>query len=165
MGCTLPTGACTNGSESGKGCFYARTISRKTAASVATITADTCLFSDTNNFSIDGCAVDGGYDRGYRLFVRKGESLAVELTSNGSCSSAAPRLFVYRPPTGCGAPASSSCTASTLVSSCGSTKYNTTATEDAWYVLVADGDKFNEGTKYKLKVTLSNCAVAGCECP
>jgi hypothetical protein len=165
VGCTLPTGACTNGSESGKGCFYAITISRKTAASVATITADTCSFSDTASFGVSSCSVDGGYDRGYRLFVRKDEKIAVELTSNGSCSqsTAKPRLLVFQPSTGCGAPTFSSCT--TLVNSCGSTTYTATASADGWYVLVADGDSFNEGTQYKLKVTLSNCAVAGCECP
>ena len=97
--------------------------------------------------------------------MRKGETATVVLSNNGTCTSSTggARLKVFQPAEACNTPGYSSC--STLLYSCGTNSPTITANAEGWFVFVADSDSVGEGTKYKLKVTLSNCVVAGCECP
>ncbi len=164
-GCTLPTNACTDGTESRDRCTGARVIGRRTASGMGgfTVSGDTC--SASNRF--DDCSWDAGADHTYRIWLRAGERMSARITSrSATCfsSSAAYTLKLYES-TGC------------ADVTCGSDRwchdhvdngetFTYTAVRDGWIVLVVDGSTaFDDEGRYTLNVTLAGCAVAGCECP
>lgn len=162
-GCTLPTNACDDGTETRDRCTGARVIGRRSAASMAgfTVTGDTCTAS--NRF--DDCSWDAGNDHAYRLWLRAGEVVSARIVSrSATCyvSSASITLKLYQA-TGC---SDVTCAGDLWCDDFVGTESHTyTAPRDGWVVLVVDGSTaFEDEGRYTLNVTLRSCATAGCEC-
>ena len=166
--CTLPPTACADGAESRIGCGTSgtRVIGRRTAAGAvgALINGNTCTAASAFNGS--DCAYDGGPDHAYRIWLRAGETLTVDLRRQSDCDGGAAtwdatlKLFES---TGCG---DVTCGADLWCHDhVGSGSYPYTATHDGWIVLVVDGvaGVGDEGA-YRLQARLTGCAAPGCEC-
>ena len=159
-GCTLPTDACTNGSQSRDGCGNARIIGRGAARTGFSTTGDTC--SARNRF--DDCSWDAGNDHAYRIWMRAGESIAVSITKTNTCFTGwASTLKLYES-TGCSDITCNSDRWCNDFVSNGET-FNHVASRDGWVVVVVDGSTaFDDEGRYTLNLTLSGCASATCEC-
>lgn len=159
---TVPAEACSTGSQSRDRCSNARIIGRSTAKTSTgyKISDDTCSASDridTNN----GCW-DAGNDHAYRIYLRAGEAVNVNLSVGTSCvdSSWNAMLAIYYSDASC--PESQRKWCDDYFS--GSTTY--TALLDGWYYIIVDGSTaFDDEGDYTLTVKLQNCTTAGCNCP
>ncbi len=161
--CALPSNACADGAETRDRCTGARVIGRRQAAMAAgySATADLCAASDR----FDDCSWDAGSDHAYRIWLRAGERVSARITSRAATcfSSPALTLKLYE---------SSGCADVT----CGTDRwchdhvsngetFTHTAARDGWVVIVVDASSaFDDEGRYTLNVTLTSCAVAGCEC-
>jgi hypothetical protein len=145
------------------GCEGATVIGRLAATSGYSTSGTTC--GAGNSSDLASC-YDIGQDRSYRIYLRKGDSVAFSVTSKGACEGGASswqmslKLFVSEgcDAPGCGAPSFDlDCKAPT-------TKKNVSykATKDAWVTLVIDGFTAEATGAYDLTATLA-CA-GGCGC-
>ncbi|MDO9015710.1 MAG: hypothetical protein Q8S73_09600 [Deltaproteobacteria bacterium] len=161
--CGLPADACGDGAQSRDRCTEARVIGRRTAASTAgfSTTANTC--SASNRF--DDCSWDAGGDHAYRLWARAGETLTVTLSRGSGCVSSSwdATLKLYQGGD-CG---TVTCSGDRWCRDrVGSGAQTYVAPRDGWIVLIVDGSTaFDDEGTYTLRVRLSGCAAAGCECP
>ncbi len=119
----------------------------------------TCNVSNAVDSS--GCA-DSGNDHSYRVYLRAGEHISIDLSTSAGCAGSLSwhaTLVLYRSTLGCTdttCPTRVLCTEDTQ-----STTPSYVAPADGWYFIVVDGNN-DEGT-YTLKVGLT-CNAAGCEC-
>lgn len=166
--CALPANACDATVDTGSSCANASVIGRSLAKNATgyTVTTTSCGASDGNNTD---CASDDGFDRSYRIFLRKGEKISVNYNgSAGTCGgSNSTRLKINQNSNGCGTPTAVACNpSSTVCTSLSSTTY--VAPAEGWFTIVADSTKAGAGLEsYTLTVKLdpTTCAVSGCECP
>lgn len=161
--CALPSNACADGAETRDRCAGARVIGRRQAAMAAgyTATGNTCTAS--NRF--DDCSWDAGNDHAYRIWLRAGERVSARITARAaSCfDTPAITLKLYES-LGCSDVTCSGDRWCHDFVSNGET-FSQTAVRDGWMVIVVDGSTaFDDEGQYTLNVTLTNCAVAGCEC-
>jgi hypothetical protein len=123
------------------------------------------------NVSTGSCDATGP-DHVYRVFVRAGETLEVDLYPGFPCFGSGDYqgvLMLYFTP-GCADPAASTCPYGTQTL-CDDWHFyvekKLQATEDGWYTIVVDGnDRFSseDAGDYSLKVKLT-CNAGDCECP
>ncbi|MDB4928219.1 MAG: Fibronectin type domain protein, partial [Myxococcaceae bacterium] len=161
--CALPADACADGTQNRDRCTGARVIGRRSASSAAgfTIASDTC--SASNRF--DDCDWDAGADHSYRLWVRAGEMVSAAVTRGDGCvnSSWDATLKLYQGGD-CG---TVTCSGDRWCRHhVNSTAQTYVAPRDGWIVVVVDGSTaFDDEGDYTLRVRLSGCGAAGCECP
>lgn len=160
-GCPPPTESCTTGSQNMRGCGNARIIGRTAAASGFVGDDDTC-FGAYDDMDESGCT-DGNADHTYRIYMRAGESISVDVDDDWPCDfdqtwwDPAVKLYTSA---GCG---DLSCSLA-ICDDDFSPGFNHTATYDGWYFIVVDGrSSFDDEGDYKLNVTLT-CLQPGCEC-
>jgi hypothetical protein len=171
---TWPSNACTAGSQSRSGCGNARVISRTAAATGFVADDDTCSAGDRHEGDCGGIW-DMGNDHTYAVFLRAGESLDLDLAWAGSrCSGEdwQSRLKVKWNPsvdaagaTSC--PALLGCWAGPYAGAAWTLSQRVTASVDGWAFVIVDGGSTGLTEyrgHYRLTVTLSGCAVAGCAC-
>lgn len=162
---------CDSGSESRAGCGNARTIGRLEASyglGYSTSFADTCNAGNHfNGAPVGGCAGQGqGNDHVYRIFLLNGEEIFISFIPFTQCDfSMDDPYFLFSIWT------ASECQdkvcPTALYCESGVTTMNSlsgtfTATADAWYFLVIDGETADDGD-YILDVDLT-CEAAGCGC-
>ncbi|MEZ4408403.1 MAG: hypothetical protein R3A52_18305 [Polyangiales bacterium] len=163
--CGLPSDACTDGTQSRDNCGNARVISRRTAASTSgyTVTADTC--SARNRF--DDCSWDAGGDHAYRIWARSGETVTATITRGGGCVSSSwdVTMKIYQG-ADCGTVPCRNGDRWCHDHVASNSSHTYTATRDGWLMLVVDGSTaFDDEGAYGLRVRLSGCRDASCECP
>lgn len=161
--CALPADACGDGAQSRDRCEGARVIGRRAAASAAgyAASADTCRAS--NRF--DDCSWDAGADHAYRLWARAGETLSASITRGSGCvdSTWAATLKLYQGGD-CGTVTCSR--DSWCRDHIGTGAQTYVAPRDGWTVLIVDGSTaFDDEGAYTLRVRLTGCREATCECP
>ena len=170
-GCALPTNACADGNQNRHGCQNGRVIGRSTAKGSGGFKKSDYNCDSSNYFSGGGGqCYDTGYDHTYRIFLRKGEVITVSYSGYsydcfGSGSSGSRNFEIIPSNSGCGDPASGSCTNYAVCSSKASASY--TAPAEGWVAVIADSSVWDDGFDYTLTVKLdpNSCQVAGCECP
>ncbi len=161
--CGLPTNACANGAESRDRCTGARVIGRRVAASTAgfSLASDTCRAF--NRF--DDCSWDAGGDHSYRIWARAGETITVTLTKGDGCTTVSwdATLKIYQG-ADCG---TVTCSRDLWCRDrVGSGAQTYVAPRDGWIVIVVDGSTaFDDEGDYTLRVRLTGCREATCECP
>jgi hypothetical protein len=159
-GCSLPTDACTTGTQDRKGCTNARVIGRAVAGTPAGYTASPTNCTSSNLMDSASCS-DSGNDHTYRLFLRQGETMTVTLSTGAEClGSTWYATLKFYTNAGC---TSTQCSTTVL---CDQDKSNTTKThvaaQDGWYIVVVDGSSGNAGV-YTVNVKLT-CNAGNCEC-
>jgi hypothetical protein len=160
-----PIRGCATGSEDRYGCSGARTIGRREAGAAAGYVIDdsTCYEYDEMDEGGSDCW-DAGGDHTYRMFVRAGESVRIDLSIDWGCVDAwwDSTLKVYSN-SGCD---DTSCATRVYCEEYISSSHTAslTAPRDGWYILVVDGTTaFDDEGDYRLTVHLT-CLVPGCEC-
>jgi hypothetical protein len=160
-GCALPTDACADGTQSRDRCTGARVIGRRTAAGTSgfVATGDTC--SAYNRF--DDCSWDAGSDHAYRIWMRAGESISIQLARRATCFDLWGATIKIYQSTGC---SDVTCSGDLWCDDFfGTSARSYVAPRDGWVVVVVDGSTaFDDEGAYTLTVRLSGCRVAGCEC-
>ena len=153
-GCAIQ--GCATGSQDRLTCATARTIARRTAGPLggynATVPMGTASIYDTTSIT----CIAAGFDHAYKLFMRKGE--VVTATAGPSTGSAKYSVVMFEG----GDCATNSC-ATAKKCAAGSTLL--TASADGWVTIVVSGQTPFDLGSYSIKVTLSGCASADCECP
>ena len=172
-GCALPANACADGSQNRHDCGNARIIGRSSAKGSKGYKKSDTTCDSLNYFDGGGGqCYDTGYDHTYRIFLRKGESIAISYSGstddcwNGGSSDSTANFEVIQSDAGCGDPGGGSCSTYVVCSSNSSASY--TAPAEGWYVIVADSESWGgDGFFYALtvKLNVATCQVAGCECP
>ncbi len=165
-GCPPPAASCTTGTQNRDKCSNARVIGRTAAAASGgySVRSDTCW--SYNRFIDDTPCGNGNADEAYRIYMRSGETLRLDLDTLWPCETSQfwwyATLAVYENG-GCG---DTACTSRSLCSSESSSQVvSFTASHDGWYIIVVDGaNRSNDNGDYALTVELT-CAKAGCECP
>ncbi|MBW2261210.1 MAG: hypothetical protein JRG91_04485 [Deltaproteobacteria bacterium] len=162
-GCPPPIESCTTGSQDRRGCSGARIIGRTAAGTGGgvSISDDTCYAS--NRFDSSGSCWDAGADHSYRIYMRAGESMDVEVYADWGCveTSWDLTLKIFQ---------NSGCTDTACTTRVFCEDYITSHTEhftaphDGWYIIVVDGTTaFDDEGDYDLDVTLT-CIASDCEC-
>ncbi len=161
--CGFPPDACANGTQSRDRCTGARVIGRRVAATTAgfSLASDTC--SASNRF--DDCSWDAGGDHAYRIWARSGETITVNLTQGSGCNKSYwdATLKIYQG-ADCG---TVTCSGDLWCRDrVGSGAQTYVAPRDGWVVIIVDGSTaFDDEGDYTLRVRLTGCREATCECP
>ena len=171
---TLPSNACTNGSQSRDRCNNARTISRGAASSGWT-SGEQSTCSGSNRFQNEcGSIFDVGNDHVYALYMLAGERATLRVnTSTRRCQSgdnfsARLKLRFNADATAAGAtqcPSFEGCYAVSTTTREYTRTYD--ATSDGWLFVIVDGgaSAWNEHRGYyTLTTTLSRCTTPQCGC-
>jgi hypothetical protein len=161
--CALPADSCADGTQSRDRCTGARVIGRRTAAGTAGffISSDTCSASNR----LDESCWDAGGDHTYRIWARTGETVTATVTRGEGCrtSSWDASLKFYQG-ADCGTVTCGGDRSCRDFVGSGAQTY--VAPRDGWIVVAVDGSTaFDDEGDYTLRVRLSGCAAAGCECP
>ncbi|HPS31436.1 MAG TPA: EGF domain-containing protein [bacterium] len=167
----IPAESCANGSQNRRGCGNARIIGRsiaKTSSGFA-ISADTCSASNDHDLPSSDECWDANSDHSYRIYIRAGESVAIQLTTGDPCSYSVSdwdaTLKLYTNITVCNNENKNEYDYCKIYIT--STHNKTfTATVDTWLYIIVDGSSaFDDEGDYSLNVKLQNCTTAGCNCP
>jgi hypothetical protein len=161
--CAVPTDSCADGAQNRDRCAGARIIGRRTAAGTAGFTVSGTTCSASNRF--DDCSWDAGPDHAYRIWARAGETVTVNLSTGAACvgGSCDATLKLYQGGD-CG---TVTCSGDRWCRDFVGTGAQTwVAPRDGWVVVVVDGSTaFDDEGAYTLRVRLTGCRGAGCECP
>ena len=167
----IPANSCANGSENRRGCGNARIIGRSIAKTTSgfTMNADTCSASNDHDLpSTDDCW-DANADHSYKIYLRAGETAAIQLTTGDPCSYSVSdwdaTLKLYTNLTVCNNENKNEYDyCQKYITSMHSKSF--TATVDTWLYIIVDGSSaFDDEGDYTLTVKLQNCVTAGCNCP
>jgi len=167
----IPANSCANGSENRRGCGNARVIGRSIAKTTSgfTMNADTCSASNDHDLpSTDDCW-DANADHSYKIYLRAGETAAIQLTTGDPCSYSVSdwdaTLKLYTNLTVCNNENKNEYDyCQKYITSMHSKSF--TATVDTWLYIIVDGSSaFDDEGDYTLTVKLQNCVTAGCNCP
>lgn len=157
-GCAVA--GCTTSSGDRLTCATARTIGRRTAGPLAGYIVTSMPLPLTGSSVTDGTILCPalGQDHAYKLFMRKGETATVTLAAK-TADVVLSTLFWES--LDC---ATNVCSGSPF--KCGSsTGGSYTATGDGWVTIVVAGQTPFDITAYDIKVVLTGCKTADCECP
>ena len=163
-GCPPPAEACAMGFQSRERCENARVVGRVEAGRVGGVLLrdTTCNARDRFNDS-SGCW-DANGDHAYRLYMREGESVALDYQTSNSCdgfSSWSGTLKIFENG-GCG---STSCDTKVYCED-RDDHHQTTyiAPRDGWVIIVADGSHASDDDGiYELTLVLT-CSTGDCGC-
>jgi Cys-rich repeat protein len=170
-GCSPPTAACqTSGSQDG-GCLNAYVISRTAAGSTSGFTVNNtygmCLRN--NDFTDNTCGGGTGSDAEYKLFMRMGETAAIQLTRGSStctigwAGTISLKIFEAACDAACNCP--KTCSTNVYCTQSNSQSPMFVAPADGWYTIVVDtvGPVDDKGGVFYLNVKLA-CAGGNCAC-
>jgi len=165
--CAVPTDACSDGTQNRDNCAGARVVGRRAAATTAGYTAagSTCAPASDR---FDDCSWDAGFDQTYRIWARAGETVTVNLTRGAGCSSSSWRATLKLYQGGdCGTVTCTRGQDRWCEEFVTTRDYAYVAPRDGWIVVVVDGstsDSTDRGA-YTVRVRLTGCREATCECP
>ncbi len=162
--CDVGLDLCMGTPGDGKTAATAIVIGRIHGALGSPLTVNPDTSQTGNGDDLDDGCWDGGNDVYYKVYMRPGELLNVQMMHASGIDMV---LKAYRG-TACASDPSSLVTCVDTTSACGENRCGNlqlNADVEGWYTIVLDGETYEDQGKHRLDFYLMNCADANCCCP